>query len=210
MIIKEILTLLSGYLIGAIPFAFIIAYLKNKEDIRQLGTGNAGTMNVAREIGVFSGIMVLALDMAKGCLAILIAKWLGVPSLWVFLTGFAAVAGHSWSPFLKFRGGKGVATALGVLLGLTPLEFIIGFAVMVSIFMFTRNSGLSAGIGFVILPPIIGAFGNEISLVLYPLAIALFTGLRNLIGLKPHQVKENTDPNSFFRIYPAFWRKHKS
>lgn len=210
MIIKGILALLTGYLLGAIPFAVIIAYLKNKADIRQLGTGNAGTMNVAREIGVLPGIMVLALDMAKGCLAIFIAKWLGVSAVWVFLTGFAAIAGHSWSPFLKFSGGRGVATALGVLLALTPLEFAIGFAVMVSIFMFTRNSALSAGTGFFILPPIIWAFGNEINMVLYPLAIGIFTGLRNLIGLKPHQVRENAAPNSFFKVYPAFWKKHKN
>jgi glycerol-3-phosphate acyltransferase PlsY len=207
MVIKGILTLVIAYLLGSIPFAFIVAYLKNKVDITRVGTGNVGTMNVARTLGLLPGIAVLVLDMAKGCLAIFVAKWLGVSMLWVFLAGFAVIIGHSWSPFLKFKGGKGLAPALGVLLALTPLEFGIVFIVILIIFRFTRNSSLSVGIGLVILPLVIWAFGKEMSLIFYPLVIGVFMGLRNLLGRKPSIIKANI--NSIFRTYPAFWRKRK-
>ncbi len=207
MAIKGILTLIVGYLLGSIPFAYIIAQLKNKVDITRVGTRNVGTMNVARTLGLLPGIAVLVLDMVKGCLSIFVAKWLGVEMWWVFLAGFAVIIGHSWSPFLKFKGGKGLAPALGVLLALTPLEFSIIFILILGIFYFTRNSGLSVGIGLIILPLVIWAFGKEIRLILYPLVIGIFTGLRSLLGLKPKVIKENI--NSFFKKYPKFWRKRK-
>ncbi len=206
MFVTGILSLVIAYLLGSIPFAFIVAELK-KVDNRRVGTGNVGTMNVARELGLLPGIAVLVLDMAKGCLAIFIARWLGVSMLWVFLAGFAAVLGHSWSPFLKFKGGKGLAPALGVLLALTPLEFGIVFIPTLVIFYFTRNSGLAAGIGLIILPLVIWTSGKELSLILYPLIIGIFMGLRNLLDIKPALIKANI--NSFFRTYPAFWRKRK-
>jgi glycerol-3-phosphate acyltransferase PlsY len=207
MIIKITLALLVAYLLGSIPFAFVITYLKNKTDIRQIGTRNVGTMNVARELGLLPGIAVLALDMAKGCLAIFVAKWLGVSILWVFLTGFAVIVGHSWSPFLKFRGGKGLGPALGVLLALTPLEFVIVFLGILILFRFTRNSGLSAGIGIAVLPLVLWAFGRELELILYPIALGIFTGLRSLLGMNQQVIKDNI--KSISKIYPAFWRKKK-
>jgi glycerol-3-phosphate acyltransferase PlsY len=164
-------------------------------------------MNVARELGLLPGIAVLALDMAKGCLAIFVAKWLGVSILWVFLTGFAVIVGHSWSPFLKFRGGKGLGPALGVLLALTPLEFVIVFLGILILFRFTRNSGLSAGIGIAVLPLVLWAFGRELELILYPIALGIFTGLRSLLGMNQQVIKDNI--KSISKIYPAFWRKKK-
>ena len=209
MVTTGILTIGIAYVLGSIPFAFIIGYLKKNVDIRRLGTGNVGTMNIAREIGLFSGIIVLLLDMAKGCLAIFIAKWLGVSMLWIFAVGFAAILGHSWSLFLKFSGGRGVATTLGVLLALTPVEFGIVFIVILTIFLLTRNSGLSVGVGLVILPLVLWAFGKEESLILYSLTIAIFLGLRNILAIKPNFKKMQGYQNSIFRIYPAFWHRSK-
>jgi acyl phosphate:glycerol-3-phosphate acyltransferase len=205
MITREILALFIAYLLGSIPFAYIVAHLKNKVDIRQIGTGNVGTMNVARELGIIPGFIVLGLDMAKSCLAIFVAKWLGVSIWWLFLTGFVVIIGHSWPVFLKFRGGKGLGPSLGVLLALTPLEFALIFVLILVIFYFTRNSGLSAGIGLITLPLVIWAFGNELRLMLYPLVIGAFTGLRSLIDLKPNQAKESLQ--TFFKTNPKFWRK---
>jgi acyl phosphate:glycerol-3-phosphate acyltransferase len=207
MIIREILALVIAYLLGSIPFAYIVAHLKNKVDIRQIGTGNVGTMNVARELGIIPGFIVLGLDMAKSCLAIFAAKWLGVSIWWLFLTGFVVIIGHSWPIFLKFRGGKGLGPSLGVLLALTPLEFALIFVLILAIFYFTRNSGLSVGIGLITLPLVIWAFGNELRLILYPLVIGAFTGLRSLIDLKPNQAKESLQ--TFFKTNPVFWRKRK-
>jgi acyl phosphate:glycerol-3-phosphate acyltransferase len=207
MVIREILALVIAYLLGSIPFAFIVAHLKNKVDIRRVGTGNVGTMNVARELGLLYGIAVLVLDMAKGCLAILVAKWLGVSMLLLFLVGFAVIVGHSWPVFLKFKGGKGLGPALGVLLALAPLEFGIVFILILLIFRFTRNSSLAAGIGIVILPLVLWAFGRERGLIFYPLIIGVFMGLRNLLGLKPDLIKVHLD--SMFRTYPKFWQKRR-
>jgi acyl phosphate:glycerol-3-phosphate acyltransferase len=96
-------------------------------DIRQLGTGNAGAMNTVREVGLLPGIALLLLDVVKGSHAVFIAQWLGISLIFVFIDGFAVVAGHNWPLFLKFKGGRGTATTLGVLLALTPLEFGISF-----------------------------------------------------------------------------------
>ena len=209
MVTTGILAVGIAYVLGSIPFAFIVTYLKKNVDIRRLGTGNVGTMNTAREIGLFSGITVLLLDMAKGCLAIFIAQWLGLSMLWMFPVGFAAVSGHSWSLFLKFSGGRGVATTLGVLLALAPLEFSIVFIVILMIFLLTRNSGLAVGLGLVILPLVLWAFGKEESLILYALIMAIFLGLRNILASKPDLKKMHNYLHSTFRIYPAFWHKGK-
>jgi acyl phosphate:glycerol-3-phosphate acyltransferase len=207
LIIKEILALIIAYLLGSIPFAYIVAQLKNKVDITRVGTRNVGTMNVARELGVSMGFIVLGLDMAKGCLAIFVAKWFGVSIWWLFLTGFFVIIGHSWPVFLKFRGGKGLGPALGVLLALTPLEFAIIFALILIIFYFTRNAGFACAIGIVVLPLFIWAFGEEIKLIFYPLILGVFIGLRSLVGMKPEVVKESI--GSFFKNNPKFWQKRK-
>ncbi|MBN1643883.1 MAG: glycerol-3-phosphate acyltransferase [Dehalococcoidales bacterium] len=206
MIIREILALLIAYLLGAIPFAYIVAHLRSKVDITQVGTRNVGTMNVARELGVVPGFIVLGLDMAKGCLAIFAAKWLGVSLWWLFLTGFVVIIGHSWPIFLKFKGGKGLRPALGVLLALTPLEFSIIFVLILVMFYFTRNSGLSTGVGLAILPLLIWAFGKEIRLILYPPVIGIFTGLRSLVGMKPQAIKESI--GTFFKRYPKLKKRN--
>jgi glycerol-3-phosphate acyltransferase PlsY len=209
MVTMGILAVGIAYVLGSIPFAFIVTYLKKNVDIRRLGTGNVGTMNTAREIGLFFGIVVLLLDMAKGWLAIFIAQRLGLSLLWMFPVGFAAVSGHSWSLFLKFRGGRGVAATLGVLLALAPLEFSMVFIVILTIFLLTRNSGLAVGVGLVILPLVLWAFGKEESLILYSLIMAIFLGLRNILASKPDLKKMRSYLNSTFRVYPAFWHKRK-
>ena len=113
-----------------------------------------------------------------------IAQWLGVSTISVFVAGLAAVAGHSWPVFLGFKGGRGAATALGVLLVLTPVESAICFAIGVIVILFTSNFRLAIGVGLIILPPVIWLFGGEISLIIYPLVLSLFLGLRNLLTFK--------------------------
>lgn len=117
-----------GYFFGAIPFALIVAKLK-RVDIRGVGTKNPGAANVFRQVGKPYGILVWLLDTAKGVCAMLIAdKLFHVHLFYVALVGIAAVAGHCWSVFLRFRGGKGVATSGGVFLYLLPWAFPIVIA----------------------------------------------------------------------------------
>jgi len=179
-----IIAVIIGYLLGSIPFAYIAARLVKGVDIRQVGGGNVGTLNVMREIGTVAGSAVLLADMGKGALAVLIAQWLGVSTIFVFVVGLAAVLGHSWPVFLGFMGGRGAATAIGVLLVLTPVESAICFAIGVTVILFTSNFRLAIGVGLVLLPVIIWLFGREISLIIYPLTLALFLGLRNVLTLK--------------------------
>jgi len=185
----EALAIIIGYLLGSIPFAYIVGHLIKGIDIRQAGGGNVGAVNVMREVGTAAGFGVLLADMAKGAMAVLIAQWLGVSLIFVFIAGFAAVVGHNWPVFLKFKGGMGAATVMGVLLALVPVEFAISFAIMVLTVLVTSNMRLGLGIGLILLPVIIWGFGGAGSLIAYSVALPLFCGLRSIPVLKkkrPH------------------------
>jgi len=184
VLVIGIVAVIIGYLLGSIPFAYIAGRLVKRVDIRQVGGKNVGTLNVMREVGMVAGLIVLLADMGKGALAVLIAQWLDVSMIFVFAAGLAAVVGHSWPVFLGFKGGRGAATAIGVFLVLTPVESAICFAIGVIVILFTSNFRLAMGVGLVLLPLVIWLFGGEISLIIYPLALTLFLGLRNMLTLK--------------------------
>ncbi len=99
-----------GYLLGSIPSAYIMARLRKGIDIRQFGVGNMGAANVIRNVGVWEGIVVGLVDIAKGAAAILIARALNVSQPWLLGTGFSALLGHNFPVFVGFRDGKGSAT----------------------------------------------------------------------------------------------------
>lgn len=184
MLTTVIMAVIIGYLLGSIPFAYIFGRLIKGVDIREVGGGNVGALNTMREIGTVAGLAVLFADMGKGLLAVLIAQWLGVSLIFVFITGFAAVVGHSWPVFLRFKGGQGASTTQGVLLALAPVEFAISFAIMLIVVLVTSNFRLAIGIGLALLPLILWWFGNESSLIIYCLALFLFLGVRNILTLK--------------------------
>jgi len=179
-----VLAIVIGYLLGSIPCAYIAARWVKGVDIRQLGGGNVGAVNVMREIGTAAGFAVLLADMAKSAVAVLIAQWLGLPLLFIFIVGLAAVVGHNWPVWLRFKGGQGLATTLGVLLALVPIEFAISFAIIVIVVLVTSNMRLAAGVGLVFLPLIIWLFGGEGSIIAYSLALPLFCGLKSIPRLK--------------------------
>jgi len=179
-----VLAVVIGYLLGSVPCAYIAGRLARGVDIRRVGGGNVGALNVMREVGTVAGLAVFVADAAKGSLAVLVAQWLGVPLLAVFAAGFASVVGHSWPVWLKFRGGQGLATGMGVLLVLAPIEFAISFAIIVIVVLITSNARLGAAVGLVLLPLIIWLFGGELSLILFSLVIPLFCVLKALTRLK--------------------------
>ena len=106
MMLDTIIAVIIGYLLGSIPFAYIAGRLKKGVDIRQVGGGNMGALNTMREVGVTIGFAVLAADIAKGLVAVLVAQWLGLSLIWVFVVGFAAVAGHNWPIFVGLGEAK--------------------------------------------------------------------------------------------------------
>lgn len=137
-----------GYLLGSIPFGVIVTSLFAKKDVRAEGSGNIGATNVARVAGKKLGALVLLLDAAKGSLPVLLGLWLapGEPLLHVAI-GAAAFLGHVFPVWLKFKGGKGVATALGVLLVLLPISAAIGFVTWVLVLALTRISSMGSLLG---------------------------------------------------------------
>jgi acyl phosphate:glycerol-3-phosphate acyltransferase len=203
------IAIVTGYLIGSIPFPYIAARLKKGVDIRQVGGGNMGAVNVAREIGLPAGIAVLIADIGKGALAVFIARWLGLPLAWIFVVGLAAVVGHNWPVFLKFRGGKGMATTLGVLLALVPLEAGISFGIIVTILVITSNMRLAVFAGLAFLPLITWLYNQPGAVIAYTLALPLFTGFRSLASFRKERAKPETRRSLIFDREYHFWQTKK-
>lgn len=210
MILNTIIAVIIGYLLGSIPFAYIAGRLRKGVDVRQIGGGNMGALNTMREIGVTVGLAVLAADIAKGLVAVLIAQWLGLSLIWVFVVGFAAVAGHNWPIFVGFRGGKGAATTMGVLLALSPHEFAISFAIIALIIVITSNVRLGIIVGLAFLPLIIWQFGGSGVLVTYSLALPLFCGVRFLAQSKRAVVGIGSRKGLIFDREYYFWQAKKA
>jgi glycerol-3-phosphate acyltransferase PlsY len=174
----ESIVVVIGYLLGSIPSAYIAARLVRGTDIRQLGGGNVGALNTFQQVGRRAGIAVATFDMAKGSAAVAIAHWLlrvplYEPHPFVLLAGIAAIAGHIWSIYLKFTGGNGLATTVGVLAVLMPRELLIVLAITLILAFVTRNIVLAINIGLVSVP--ISAWWLEKSglLVIFFIAVLL-------------------------------------
>ena len=163
-----------------------------------------------REVGTASGIAVLIADIAKGTVAVLIAQWLSDSLIITFIAGFAAVVGHNWPLFLKFSGGRGGATTIGVFFALVPVESAIAFGIMLLIAFVTSNLRLAMGVGFIFLPLIIWGFGGEMSYIIYSLAMYFFTGLRGLPAII-RSLRNPEERRGFFidREYKPWQRKRK-
>jgi glycerol-3-phosphate acyltransferase PlsY len=206
-----VLALVIGYLLGSIPSAYLIARLVKGVDIRKVGGGNVGTLNAMREIGPLPGWGVFLADVAKGALAVLIAQWLGVHLYWVFAAGFLAVVGHNWPVWLKFRGGQGLATTMGVLAVFSPIPFAICFGIMLLGILITSNVRLSAIFGFIFLPPLIWAFGGELSVLLFSIALPVFCIVKAIPRFQSDVDKADKEKKSlvFDREYTPWQTKRK-
>ncbi|MCE5314376.1 MAG: glycerol-3-phosphate 1-O-acyltransferase PlsY [Armatimonadota bacterium] len=145
------LALASCYLLGSVPFGMIMGMLR-KVDIRQYGSGNIGASNVLRILGTGPGVLVLVLDTLKGFAAVMICKALGLDAHWVVAGALCGILGHTFSVFLRFRGGKGVATSLGVIFGLNWLIALIAFALWVILVGITRYISLASIIATISVP----------------------------------------------------------
>ena len=161
MIVNEatsiFIAIVIAYLIGSIPFAYILTRLVSGKDIRQLGSGNAGGNNVLQEVGLRAAIPTALFDVGKGALAVAIAHWLlevplYKPELFVLLAGIAAIAGHMWSVYLRFRGGNGLSATIGALAVLLPWELLIVLGLMLILTVITRNLVLSINISLFSVP----------------------------------------------------------
>lgn len=135
---------LLGYLLGSLPFAVIVSRAFGLADPRSFGSGNPGATNVLRSGNKLAALLTLLGDALKGWLAVVLARWLGADVAALAVTGLAAFLGHVFSMFLRFRGGKGVATALGVLIGFHPLVALVTIGVWLVVAVVTRYSSAAA------------------------------------------------------------------
>ena len=122
---SELAALLIAYLLGTLPTGYLLTRFIAGVDLRSIGSGGTGATNAQRALGTRWGIIVLVVDLLKGVAAILLARWLGVAELWVSLAGVAVVAGQCWPVWLRFRGGKGVATGAGAAFALSPWMLLL-------------------------------------------------------------------------------------
>ncbi len=144
-----------GYLLGSIPFGYLISKLFGVKDIRTIGSGNIGATNVWRAAGPLAGMLVLIGDVGKGIVAVIIASLLSPASdtaeYFKLLSGLAAIGGHIFPIFLNFKGGKGVNTALGIMLLLLPQETLLALAVFIIVVAISKYISLGsmiAGVAF--------------------------------------------------------------
>lgn len=164
------LALLVSYMIGSLPSAVLVSHAVAGVDIRELGDGNMGARNTTRTLGWRAGIIVAVLDFGKGAIAVLLARSLGGGEWIQLLAGVAAVLGHDYPLWARFKGGQGMACSLGVLFVLMLTPTLWGLVVFGVVYLMLRNFDVSAGFG---LGSIVGLaiFGN------YPIPWAVYAAI---------------------------------
>lgn len=170
---KDIIIVLICYLIGNISFSFLLTKLKLKKDIREFGSGNAGTTNVLRVLGKKYAVMVLIGDVLKGVVAVLIGKFFGSSQIVTILCGLAVVIGHNWPALMNFRGGKGIATSIGVFLMYDPIVALICIAIGIIIIAVSKYVSLGSISGMAIFPLVTLLFSRGTENFIFAFIIAV-------------------------------------
>ena len=148
----RIIVVVIAYLLGSIPFGYLIVRRRIGADIRQTGSGGTGATNVSRRAGKTAGILTLVLDAAKGCVAVVIAQVVSGDDWMVAAAAIAALVGHIFPVWLGFRGGKGVATAVGIFAVLAPIALLCAGVIFLAIVVTTRYVSLGSIIAAVLVP----------------------------------------------------------
>jgi len=200
MLLRTVLSLLLGLLCGSVPFGQLAGRIKGI-DIRTRGSGNIGFTNVQRTLGWAWAIPVLILDSAKGLLPTIFASRLGLTPV---LVGAGAIAGHVFTPWLGFKGGKGVATTIGVSASLCPASLIAGLSLYLAVLVSFGFVSLASLIFALALPVLTAIFypGN-LPLLLFSLAAALIIIIRHRANIK--RLLGRTEPR--FGLWLKLFRK---
>jgi len=204
MITHIVIAIVIGYIFGSFPSAYLAGRLRKGVDIREVGSRNMGAMNIYYEVGLMAAVLVTLADLGKGVGAILLVRWLsGNPLISQFdfltgLTGAAAVIGHVFPVFLKFRGGKGAATAIGILLFLMPWAVPFLFIVFAIALRITRNPTFSYSLILIVFPFVAGfiyvdRYGEPLALVFYSIGLGVFLGIQYIPRIKEMHGKTGGD-----------------
>lgn len=193
------IALVAAYLIGSIPPAYITGRLIKGIDIRQVGTRNMGAMNVFYQVGFAAGLLVLAVDIGKGAAAVALARWLGVPEIAAWLAGAAAVIGHNFPVFLKFHGGRGGATCIGILVFLMPWAIPIYLAIFGIVLLLTRFPTVSYSIALLCFPFIGWLIYHQWELAVYSAGLLLLPAIKYIPRVKEMHTKTGSWRQVFLR-----------
>jgi glycerol-3-phosphate acyltransferase PlsY len=202
MINNIVIAIIIGYLLGSFPSAYLAGRLRKGIDIREVGSKNMGAMNVYYEIGPIEAALVSLADLGKGIGAVLLVRWLsGNPLISEFdlltgLTSTAAIIGHIFPLFLKFRGGKGGATAIGILLFLMPRAIPFLVIVFAIALLITRNPTFSYSLLLIVFPFVawriyFDTHGED--LIFFSIGVGVFMGLQYIPRLKEMHGKTGGD-----------------
>jgi len=210
MISDIVIAIVIGYLLGSIPSAYLAGRLRKGIDIREVGSKNMGAMNVFYRVGPMDAVLVTLADLGKGVGAILLVRWLvGIPLISPFdfgtgLIATAAIIGHIFPIFLKFRGGKGAATAIGILIFLMPWAVPFLFVVFAIALRITRNATFSYSLLLIVFPFVAGfiyvdRYGEPLALVFYSIGLGVFLGIQYIPRLKEMHDKTGGDWSKVIR-----------
>ena len=190
----ESLMIIICYLIGSMPFGYIVAKVVKKIDIRDYGSGNIGATNAFRVLGPWLASLVLIGDLLKGFLAIVLFYQLNIDSLFVIiLGGLAVIGGHDWSIFLEFKGGKGIATTYGVFLALNPKIALLSALIWLIVIALTRYASLASILSLSVLVVLMLWFKQPQEYIIFSviiLALALYRHRGNILRLKEGKEKK--------------------
>ncbi|MDD2927423.1 MAG: glycerol-3-phosphate 1-O-acyltransferase PlsY [Candidatus Omnitrophica bacterium] len=204
-----LLGIIISYLAGSIPTAYIFGRIIKKTDIRKFGSGNVGATNAFRLLGRGWGAAVLALDILKGFLPVvilpsLIGAGVTIPlEAFCIILGLSCICGHNWTIFLNFKGGKGVATTLGVLLGLSikiaGLKIILGITILIwlVVFILSRTISLASVLAALSFPLLTVLSGQSIGLILIVTLLAVFIIFRHKPNIK--RILKGKEPKLNFK-----------
>ncbi|HKS70975.1 MAG TPA: glycerol-3-phosphate acyltransferase [Ktedonobacterales bacterium] len=185
---KLVVLILFGYLFGSIPFSQLIAHARADVNLREVGEGNVGSRNVWHVVGPSWGLFAFLLDGLKGLAAYKAAVAVGLPLAGTLLVGVAVLLGHQFPIFLRGRGGKGLATASGVLIGISPLSTIGGFVVLGVAYLVLRdfNPAVTLGCIAVVVLPVV--FRQPLWVPAYAVVLGLMLGAKKLLD-RPHEAR---------------------
>jgi acyl-phosphate glycerol 3-phosphate acyltransferase len=199
------LILIVSYLLGSVSSAVLITRLWKKTDIRLLGDGNAGTANVARSVGIVPAAFVALLDIAKGGIPVIIARALLLNEGCAVFGVVAAVVGHNYPIYFRFKGGRGLATSLGGLLALTPAATLIALPVYGLVYFATLGSGILATlVAFPLLIYLNYLHGEHAWIIWSPVILAFTTAVCAVPRLLPRWLKLNDKREILMELFPAY------
>jgi len=192
--ISGALTVLAAYLLGSVPTGFLLYRWMSGEDIRRQGSGNIGATNVMRSGGKMAGILTLLMDALKGALAVFLARAVTADEGWAAAAAFFAVMGHCFPVFLRFRGGKGIATGCGAYAVLAPMPMLAALGVFVAVFALSRMVSLGSIAAGLALPAGIVWWRGEPALLISATAAVLLAlsrhheNIRRILAGREHRI----------------------